>query len=206
MRINLDQVGKRYQRYWIFRGLSHVFMPGEGTALLGANGSGKSTLLRIIAGMQTASKGKVVYQSESGAEIAPTNMYRHLSFCAPGQELVEELSLEEFLNFHFSFKQPIEGVDIEYIIKITGLDAARKKPLMDYSSGMKQRVKLAQAIFTDSPVLLLDEPCTNLDHAGVEQYRDWMTNYTKGRTVIIASNDPREYFCCKDQLVVDSYK
>jgi ABC-type multidrug transport system ATPase subunit len=71
---------------------------------------------------------------------------------------------------------------------------------------MKQRVKLAQAIFADSPVLLLDEPCTNLDQQGVAQYREWMEQYAANRMVIVASNDPREYFFCKEQIVLEDYK
>jgi ABC-type multidrug transport system ATPase subunit len=95
---------------------------------------------------------------------------------------------------------------IESIIKKTGLEGAANKPVGDYSSGMKQRVKLAQAIFSDTPALLLDEPCTNLDHQGVEQYRDWMEEYSKNRLVIVASNDPREYFFCREVVEIERYK
>ena len=71
---------------------------------------------------------------------------------------------------------------------------------------MKQRVKLAQAIFTDSKILLLDEPCSNLDQAGVEQYRDWMDRFSNERLVIVASNDVREYYFCREQIVLEDYK
>jgi ABC-type multidrug transport system ATPase subunit len=92
------------------------------------------------------------------------------------------------------------------IIETIGLKAAARKPLADYSSGMKQRVKLAQAIFSEAPMLLLDEPCTNLDEAGVRQYLDWMGKYTQGRTVIVASNDPREYRFCEQELRMLDYQ
>ena len=71
---------------------------------------------------------------------------------------------------------------------------------------MKQRVKLAQAIFSDTPVLLLDEPCTNLDQQGVDQYTSWIDQYTKDRLVIVASNDVREYYFCKDNIALENYK
>ncbi len=71
---------------------------------------------------------------------------------------------------------------------------------------MKQRVKLAQAIFSDTELLFLDEPCTNLDQKGVEQYKQWIEDYGKNRLVIIASNDIREYYFCNHQIVIEDYK
>ena len=206
MTITLDQVSKRFQRHWIFRQVNAIFRSPGAYALLGPNGSGKSTLLRIVAGMQAPSAGKVVYADANGRAVATSEIFSHISFCAPGQELVEELTLREFLEFHFSFKQPINGLSIADIIDLTGLKQASDKQISDYSSGMKQRVKLAQAIFSDTPILLLDEPCTNLDQQGVEQYRNWVAEYRKDRLVIVASNDVREYFFCTEQVVVEDYK
>lgn len=205
MKISLEQVSKRFQRHWIFKNISYTFS-GPGTyALLGANGSGKSTLMRIIAGIQGPSKGKLLYEYNSGT-IQQKDIFRQLSFCAPGMELVEELTLREFLDFHFSFKKPLPGLSVASIIELTGLKAAANKPIVDYSSGMKQRVKLAQAIFSDTPLLLLDEPCTNLDDAGVAQYTAWIEQYTPGRLVLVASNDVREYYFCRERITVEDYK
>ncbi len=206
MNISLEQVSKKFQQHWIFREINYQFIKGNSYALLGANGSGKSTLLRIVAGMQTPSRGKVVYTNDSGNTMPAAAIYEHISFCAPGQEIVEELTLQEFFEFHFSFKRPLSGLNIQDIIALTGLKNAIGKPIGDYSSGMKQRVKLAQAIFTDTPVLFLDEPCTNLDLAGVEQYRSWMEQYGKDRLIFVASNDVREYFFCGEQIAVEDYK
>ena len=114
--------------------------------------------------------------------------------------------MREFFDFHFSFKRIVPGISKENIIPLTGLERFADKQLGDYSSGMRQRVKLAQAIFSDSPVLLLDEPCTNLDEAGVQQYHSWIQNYTGGRLVIVASNDIREYSFCREQISIEDYK
>src|SRR5690606_22272553 len=111
-----------------------------------------------------------------------------------------------FLNFHFSFKKPLQGFSVKKIIEFTGLQNSTHKQIGDFSSGMKQRVKLAQAFFSDTPILLLDEPCTNLDEAGVSQYQEWIQDFTKNRLVIIASNDPREYFFCKEKIQIEEYK
>ena len=195
MKISLEGVGKRYARHWIFAGVTHRFDAGTRTAILGHNGSGKSTLLRIIAGMQSPSVGKVLWEGETAE-----NIFRHMAYCAPGMELPEELTLEEALRFHFGYKPLLAGFSAQRIMEETGLQRGAKKPIADYSSGMKQRVKLAQAFFSDTPILLLDEPCSNLDEAGVAQYQDWLSKYTNGRTVVIASNDAREYPGCDAQI------
>ncbi len=206
MNISLEHISKRFQKYWIFKDVNYTFATPGAYALLGPNGCGKSTLLRIIAGMQAPSKGKVYFKDAGDNTLQQTDIFAQTSFCAPGMELVEELTLREFLNFHFSFKKPLNGLTIDSIIELTGLTDAANKQIGDYSSGMKQRVKLAQAIFSDTPVLMLDEPCTNLDQAGVDQYTTWMDKYAKDRLVIVASNDEREYFFCKEAIEIAKYK
>ncbi len=205
MKISLENISKRFQKHRIFKDISYSFTTPGSYAILGANGSGKSTLLRIIARMQNPSIGKVLYSNDNGT-IGIDKIFSHISFTAPGQEIVEELTLHEFLTFHFRFKKTLSGLSVAEIIKIIGLEAFTHKPIGDYSSGMKQRVKLAQAIFADTPILLLDEPCTNLDKQGVEQYTNWIEQYTKDRLVIVASNDVREYFFCKETIAIEDYK
>ncbi len=205
MRISLEGVSKRYQRHWVFREVSVRYEPGSRSAILGKNGSGKSTLLRIIAGMQPPSAGKMTYE-KTGKIVDPAKVFQHVSFCAPGMELPEELTLLEFLEFHFTYKRLMPGHTLNSIIESTGLSRSSGKPIGDYSSGMKQRVKLAQAFFADTPVLLLDEPCTNLDEAGVQQYGEWIAACTAGRTVIVASNDMREYSFCEQRMLMSDYQ
>jgi len=206
MKISLEHISKRFQRHWIFKDVNYSFSSPGAVALLGPNGCGKSTLLRIIAGMQAPSVGKVHYLENNDTPLEVNEAFGYISFCAPGMELVEELTLREFFDFHFSFKRPLNELTPGNIIELTGLKDAANKSIGDYSSGMKQRVKLAQAIFSDTPVLLLDEPCTNLDQHGMEQYREWMEQYAKDRLVIVASNDAREYFFCRDQIAIEGYK
>lgn len=205
MRISLNQVGKRYQQYWVFKGLDYTFEPGRSYAILGANGSGKSTLLRVLAGMQNPNKGTIAYQL-SGTNVTPEKLYSYVSYCAPGMDIIEEMSLTEFLSFHFTFKKIIAGFDVKKIIEAMGLQSVSHKYIHDFSSGMKQRVKLAQAFFTDTPMLLLDEPCSNLDLQGVATYQNWLKEYTGKRLVIIASNDEREYEDVEDVIVIQDYK
>jgi ABC-type multidrug transport system ATPase subunit len=205
MRISLDGVSKRYQRHWVFRNISGEIPAGSRIAILGQNGSGKSTLLRMLAGMQPPSSGKI-HHAQNERSIPQAAVFPLLSFCAPGVELPEELNLVELLEFHFSFKKILPGFTQKSIIEETGLQKRRQVPISDFSSGMRQRVKLAQALFSDTPLLLLDEPCTNLDEAGVAQYLDWIKRLTPGRTVIVASNDPREYSFCERQIRISDYQ
>jgi ABC-type multidrug transport system ATPase subunit len=205
MKISVEELSKRFFRHTIFRNVSLSFETGESYALLGANGSGKSTLLRIIAGMQSPTKGLVIY-SKDGIKIPEETIFEHISFCAPGMELIEEMTLKEMLEFHFQFKPLLPNYTKRGIIEKIGLEDSSNQFIGNFSSGMKQRVKLAQAIFADTPVLLLDEPCTNLDQNGVEQYRSWLKECSPNRLVIIASNEEREYDFCGQYIKMEAYK
>jgi ABC-type multidrug transport system ATPase subunit len=220
MKITLTDVGKRFNRDWIFRHIHYEFSNGHSYAISGPNGSGKSTLLQVIAGAIAESEGKVSFQfsvssfqssdirylTSDEQSLSSENFYRHISIAAPYMELVEEMSITEFLQFHQIFKPFISGIDTQKIIAEIGLERSAHKHIRYYSSGMKQRVKLAQAIFSDTPVLLLDEPCTNLDEEGVALYHRLIKNYCADRIVIISSNDLQEYGFCNQQLNILAFK
>ena len=201
MKICLNQIAKRYQQNWIFKDLSLDIPSGTSLAILGNNGSGKSSLLRIIAAMQTATKGSITY-THNQQNIDSYSLYKQLSYAAVGMQLIEEFTLSELLSFHFSFKKSIHQLTVTEIISILDMKNVQSKLVGDFSSGMKQRVKLAQAIFTDAPLLLLDEPCSNLDKHGIAQYQEWMATYQNKRTIIVASNDSNEYSFCKGQIML----
>ena len=201
MKICLNQIAKRYQQNWIFKDLSLDIPSGTSLAILGNNGSGKSSLLRIIAAMQTATKGSITYTHKQ-QNIDSNSLFKQLSYAAVGMQLIEEFTLSELLSFHFSFKKSIHQLTVAEIISILDMKNVQSKLVGDFSSGMKQRVKLAQAIFTDAPLLLLDEPCSNLDKHGIAQYQEWMATYQNNRTIIVASNDSNEYSFCKEQIML----
>lgn len=203
--------GKRFNRDWIFRHLDFQFVQGNAYAITGPNGSGKSTLLQVIAGALSPSEGQIQYQAKS-AQPPATNMldsdavYLHLSVAAPYLDLIEEMTLHEFLQFHRQFKPLLSSVTIPEIIALTRLENAAHKQIRYFSSGMKQRVKLAQAVFSDVPVLLLDEPCTNLDGEGVALYHRLISDHCRNRLIIVSSNDEAEYTFCSEQLSINDYK
>jgi len=205
MQIVLQNAGKRFNRDWIFRKLTFTFSAGVSYAVTGPNGSGKSTLLQVIAGSVNPTEGSVGYSFKNDL-CKPENAYKQLSIAAPYLELVEEMTAVEFLAFHQTFKPFIAGQTIHSIIQEVGLQSAATRQIRNYSSGMKQRIKLAQAIFSDVAVVLLDEPCTNLDATGYELYHTLINKYCANRLVIVSSNDINEYSFCTEKLSILDYK
>jgi ABC-type multidrug transport system ATPase subunit len=204
MTIKLSGGGKRFNREWIFRNADLTFTSGNAYAITGPNGSGKSTLLQAIGGMLQLSAGTLSFQNGNNNFLETP--YKAISFCAPYLDVIEEMTLLEFLQFHQHFKNLIAGLTVTDIIKLVGLEAAAQKQIRYYSSGMKQRVKLAQAIFSDTPVLLLDEPCTNLDAAGIALYHSLIEQYCTKRLVIVCSNDEVEYRFCNERISILQFK
>jgi ABC-type multidrug transport system ATPase subunit len=205
MKISLTDAGKRFNRDWIFRHLTYEFSAGQSYAIIGPNGSGKSTLLQVLSGGMHLNEGSGEWTIDN-KQLAGENIYNYISICAPYLEVVEEMTLIEFLNFHAGFKPFVSSITSESIIAILGLENAVNKQIRNYSSGMRQRVKLAQSIFSDVPVVLLDEPCTNLDAAGIHLYQQLINEHCKNRTVIVSSNDEVEYGFCKARININDYK
>ena len=205
MTISLSDAGKRYNRDWIFRHLTYQFEAGKSYAITGPNGSGKSTLLQVISGNTMVNEGTIKWQLNE-KRIEDEKVYKEVSIAAPYLELIEEMTLSEFLQFHNSFKPFLPGISITDIIEVIGLEKAVNKQIRYYSSGMKQRVKLAQCIFSDTSLVLLDEPCTNLDAAGIELYHWLITTYCKNRMVVVSSNDEVEFSFCQAVINISDYK
>jgi len=205
MIIKLSNLAKRFQHQWIFRNLDLELENEHSYAITGPNGSGKTTLLQVIAGIQPATKGTIQYHSSAGP-VDADDFYRFLSFVAPYLELIEEFTLREFLNFHFDFKSLRDPYTIDHIIADMGLSDSHEKRLKSFSSGMRQRVKLALSFYSDASVLLLDEPTANLDKNGINWYLEQMDGIKTDRLVLIASNQPYEYEFCQKSIDLTHYK
>lgn len=205
MTIQLENVGKRYRLEWIFKGVSATFQAGERWAILGSNGSGKSTLLKLLSGYLTPSKGRVLFE-EKGENVPPEAVYRKISCAAPYIELIEELTLEEAVRFHAQLKPLLPSITPARLYEILSLPRNRHKEIRSFSSGMKQRLKLALAICSNTPVLLLDEPASNLDLQGIEWYKQLIREFAADRLVVIASNDPHDEVFCPLHLHISMFK
>jgi ABC-type multidrug transport system ATPase subunit len=205
MQIVLRGLGKKFNREWIFKGINKSITTGKPLAITGPNGSGKSTLMLILSGWTLPSNGDVSY-IHTDKHINVDQIYQNIDFIAPYTELVEELTLDEFLKFHFRFKTLIPGIRIENIIQKIRLEGDEGKYIRNFSSGMKQRLKLALGLYSTCPVLLLDEPTTNLDIANKNWYDSEITGILENKIVIIASNQPKEYNFAVDFIEIENYK
>ena len=204
MHITLNNTGKRFNLEWIFRHVDVAFSSGKSYAIVGANGSGKSTLLQVIAGALMHSEGNIVYTNDQQKNIPNDVIFEQISIAAPYLELIEEMTATEFLTFHQTFKSFIKP--IPEILDEIGLAQASNKQIRYFSSGMKQRLKLGQAFFSNTSILLLDEPTTNLDEVGIQLYLRLIKDYAEKRLLIICSNDEAEYGFCDEKIIVEKYK
>ena len=192
--ITLNNVSKKFGSNWIFKNINAQFEAGKKYAVVGANGSGKSTLLKILAGIITPNTGTV--------EFAFEDTYKHVSFSAPYMDLPEELNLNELFNFH----ENIRRLNISREAFMSEVQLEGDKQIRNYSSGMKQRLKLALAFFTESEILLLDEPSATLDEHWNDWYLKTVQQASKDRLVIISSNIPAEYAFCDSVLNIGEFK
>ncbi len=203
VQIKVEGLSKRFNREWIFRDLTFHFQPNTVYAITGPNGSGKSTLLQILWGQMPPSGGTVSFFS--GDERIPDDqIYRQVSIATPYMDLVEEFTLKEQLEFHFNTRPTT--ATIPQIIEALYLEEATHKYISNFSSGMKQRLKLGLAFYTDAPVLFLDEPGTNLDHQAFSWYTEHLQKFARQKLVFIASNQPEEYPAQAERINLSDFK
>lgn len=203
--ITTDKIGKKYRKEWIFRHVDLTLSAGTSYTFVGPNGSGKSTLLQLLAGNLPYTEGTLTY-SRNAALIDPDTWFRQVSIAAPYLELVEELTLDELLIFHQTFKPFRNNLTTEAVADRLLLTHARHKEIKYFSSGMKQRVKLGLAFFSDSPVVILDEPTSNLDRQGAAWYQEQVRQLSPNQLLLIGSNQPEEYDFCPNVIDVMQWK
>jgi ABC-type multidrug transport system ATPase subunit len=190
--ITVSGLGKRFNREWIFRNLDYTFQSGNIYAVTGPNGSGKSTLLQVLWGQLPQSKGELKY-CYAGKEIPVDEIFKHLTVATPYLDLIEEFTLSEHLRFHFKLKPSRNQMEEEEILDRLRLTHAKDKPIANFSSGMKQRVKLGLAFFTQADLIFLDEPTTNLDQEATAWYHEQLKRLPHNCAIFIASNQTSEY-------------
>lgn len=212
--ISINNLGKKFQKEWIFRHLSYRISPGQKLLISGGNGSGKSTLLQVISGFVLPNEGTVSYElpghepaSSPAPGVSQERVKDLVSFASPYLQLTEDFTLPEMIGHVRQFKSFLKGLSDQELSSIIQLKADRHKLIRQFSSGMKQRLKLGLAILADTPVLLLDEPVSNLDKEAIAWYREMISTYTTGRTVIVCSNAiGDEHFFCDTELRITDHK
>ena len=199
-RLVADRVSMRFGRRRLFDDLSVEVAPGAPLAVVGANGSGKSTLLRIFAGLTAPTAGAVRLEV-GGAAVAPEDVPRTVGFVAPALDLYEPLTARETLRFLASARR-LPGAEgrIAAVLDRVGLGARADDAVGAFSTGMRQRLRLATALLHDPPVLLLDEPGATLDAAGRDLTASLVAEL--GRVVVVATNDPAEAALCPRRVAL----
>ncbi len=205
MRIEVENLGKKSAKEWISRKLDMQFDSQFSYAITGPNGSGKSTLIQTLTGVFLPTEGTVSYFKED-ENILEEDFYKHLDIVTPYLELIEEFTLDEFLKFHFKFKRLSEGVSIDDFVQHVYLEKDRDKQLQNFSSGMKQRLKLGLAFYSQSPICFLDEPTSNLDEQGTDWYLAHVKRALDKKLVIISSNQKHEYDFCDKVINIPDFK
>ncbi len=185
--ISLSNIGKSYQGKWIFKSVNFEFkFPGV-YAITGRNGAGKSSLLKIISGLGLQNQGEVLYN-----EVSKDSLSEYISVASPYLELIQDFTVSEIFEFHFKFKKQVNSVTIKEILKEIGLNEHVHKYFKNLSSGMKQKLKLAMAFYSDTKILLLDEPCSNLDAETIQWYQSKIEEFKDSRLIIICSNNKQD--------------
>jgi ABC-type multidrug transport system ATPase subunit len=200
MEILVENLFKKFRQEFVIKSFSYTFKNGQSYAITGPNGSGKSTLLQLIAQFTLPYSGTV---SMSG--INPELVYSQITYAAPYVELIEEYTLKEHLEILVKNKYLPSSLTIEILETFIHLKPDRFKLIKNYSSGMRQKIKLGFALLSERPVLLLDEPTTNFD----EQAKEWFfekLNQQRHKLIAIASNEAREIEFCSNKISVLDFK
>jgi ABC-type multidrug transport system ATPase subunit len=205
MEIRLNQISKKFNKEWIFRKINLRFKAGERVALTGPNGSGKSTLLKVISGNLLPTEGSIDY-IDNGKPVQEDSIYRYLSMASPELSLPEDFTLSELISFHFKFKNLKNGVALEELPALFKLEKAKDKYIKNFSTGMKQRAKLGLAFYADTPLILLDEPATNLDTFGFNWYLEEIEKILKEKLIFVCSNRKDEYAFCDTLIDIADFK
>lgn len=193
LRLEFSGITKRFGPRVVLHGVSGQASSGQVLVVTGPNGSGKSTLLNILAGLLRPTKGQIRYW-DNGNELPREQWHRILGVCAPDMAVYEELSALENLAFLARLRGlEVDAGGLRELLLDLGLAAADlSRPVGHFSSGMMQRVKLAQALVHRPGVLLLDEPSSNLDAKGHRRLAELVQQLRDRTAVVVATNDPRE--------------
>ena len=203
-----EKIGKKYNREWIFKGINQEFSSPNSYLVSGSNGAGKSTFLQVISGFKTPSDGKITYHKAKVKHLTPTELiYKEVAYVAPYISVFEEYTMQELISFYTKFKPRKNNMGYTEFVETIELSHAKNKAIKNFSSGMKQRVKLGLAILAETDILLLDEPTSNLDKSAIKWYQNLIKENLDDRLIFVASNDKEnEAFFCKNELKIEDYK
>ncbi len=199
MKIIATGIHKKFRQEWVFKSLSYTFESGKSYAIVGPNGAGKSTLLKTLAQYSLPNKGSVEFEGIS------EDVNKQISFAAPYSELIEEFTLPELLDFLVQIDFLLARWDFDAFTSFIDLRPSQTKFIKNFSSGMRQKVKLGIALVSERSILCLDEPTSNLDESAKAWFYQAMESQ-RHKLILIASNEQAEINLCTDRLAISDYK
>lgn len=208
--LSCENLEKKFSNKTIFKGLNLTLKEKSSLVITGRNGSGKSTLLKVLANLIKENKGKVLLKID-GKDTERDSFYKHAGLLSPYLNLYDELTAFENLEFFYNLKYPKNTKlqmkeRVNYLLERVNLFDRRNDLLKDFSSGMKQRLKLGFAVLSNPEILLMDEPRTNLDAAGIDIVYGFAEEQKQGGILIIATNEAEDTKLCEETLNIEDYK
>lgn len=204
VKLEVTSLKKIFDRKIIFKDVDFTLNTLDSIAITGKNGSGKSTLIKILANVFTQTTGQVNL-SINGKNIEKQYYYKYIGFVSPYLNLYDEFTGYENLKI-ISEIRGLHEANIEPVLKRVGLWERRNDLLKIYSSGMKQRLKIAFSIIHEPEILLFDEPTSNLDAEGIRLVDSIADEYKNRSILIIATNDEHERSLCTKEINLNNYK
>ena len=202
--IDCHNLSKSFGLTPIFKNFTYKFDEGS-YGIAGANGSGKSTLIKILSGFLTPTNGNISFiHGDKAVEIE--DLYRHVSIAAPYIELYPDLTVLESIDYQSKFKSWYPSLNNKSILDLSELSLAKDRPVKFLSSGMRQRLKLTLCLLSDTNVMILDEPTTNLDINAQNWFAELFKIYGKNRLSLIASNEIFDLDLCQKRLLMQDFK
>ena len=208
LKLQCKDISKNYNGKVIFKNVNFELTENTSLVITGKNGSGKSTLLKVISHLIRLDRGSINLEV-GGIKIPREKFFTKIGLFAPYLNLYDELTASENLDFFYDLK--IEKKDdkkerIKFLLEKVGLYNRRSDLLRNYSSGMKQRLKLAYAVMGSPALLLMDEPRTNLDEQGIAVVYEFAEEQKKNGILVLATNEKEDTEICNTKLNIEDYK
>lgn len=183
--VELHEVSKLYGSFAALRKVSLSFEPGRCYVLLGENGAGKSTLLRVVAGLIKATHGRLTLFGE----LSPEDARDRIGYMSHAPMLYDEYTGAENLRYFADLYRERPCLTPEDALRAVGLDPTLKRPVGQYSQGMRQRTSLARVLLPQPDLLLLDEPFSNMDAASALQMLELVARLRgEGKTILLTTH------------------
>lgn len=201
-----NNISKSYSsNKYILKNISFEGKNGDIIGICGPNGSGKSTLVKIIAGINSTTKGSIIWKIGS-EQIHKEEYFRYFGFVAPYLNIYEEFTPVELIKVVSRIRQEsISKSKIDELLELFLLEKHNNKLIRNFSSGMKQRMKLLLSVLHSPVVLIYDEPTTNLDEIGIKLVNQLIEEQVNREgLVFLASNNEEELRFCNKRIFVNN--